>query len=108
MPLYEIQDYMCLAIARPTGGYREAIYLYDENGNTVARLRFTRDTIPPPSVGASGSYILYYTRGEYRDVVDMLRNEEPIYFWWGGETSVSYVRTGREGVGEGEIDPLDD
>jgi len=45
MPLFEIQDYMCRAIARPTGGYREAIYLYDEKGTRVADLRFTNDTI---------------------------------------------------------------
>ncbi len=108
MALSEIHKYMCFATARPTGGYREAIFLYDASGSRVADLRFTNDTISPPSEGAYGTYILYYTREEDADVLDMLRNEKPVYFWWGGEGNLSYLRTGREGVGEGETDPFED
>jgi len=107
MPLIEIHDYVCFAIARPTGGYREAISLYGANGTRVADLRFTNDTISPPSESVYGIYILSYTREEYADVLDMLRNEKPIYLWWGGEGSVSYLRTGLEDVGEGETELLD-
>ena len=47
---------------------------------------------------------LRYSMSMYSYILDILRNEKPIYFSFSEKTKLGYVRTGKEPVGEGEIE----
>jgi len=47
---------------------------------------------------------LRYRLAMYPKVIDLLRNEKPIYFSYSEKSNVGYVRTGKEPVGEGDED----
>jgi hypothetical protein len=40
----------------------------------------------------------------YANIIDILRNEKPIYFSYSINSKMGYVRTGKEPVGEGLYD----
>jgi hypothetical protein len=40
----------------------------------------------------------------YTHILDILRNEKPIYFSFSQKSKLGYIHTGKEPVGEGEID----
>lgn len=45
-----------------------------------------------------------YPMSMYGHVIDILRNEKPIYFSYSEKTKLGYLRTGKEPVGEGELE----
>lgn len=47
---------------------------------------------------------LRYRFSMYPNVIDLLRNEKPIYFSFSQKSNVGYLRTGKEPIGEGEND----
>jgi len=47
---------------------------------------------------------LRYHLSMYPNIIDLLRNEKPIYFSYSDKSKVGYVRTGKEPVGEGDND----
>ena len=51
---------------------------------------------------------LRFSMSMYSNILDILRNEKPIYFNFSEKTKLGYVRTGKEPVGEGEIELLED
>ncbi len=55
----------------------------------------------PPARAVDGKYVLYYRRSRLSDVVDLLRNEGPIYLIWDGAANTT-LSTEYEPVGEGE------
>ena len=80
------------------------IILYDKQGTMVGNLYFRReDPAPDSSKSALGVYRFYYRREDYEDVVDVLRNEEPVFLLWYGNTG--NLSTSAEPIGEGEGDP---
>jgi hypothetical protein len=62
-----------------TDYHENIISLYDANGKHIANLRFT-NTDPPGKSGAGGYTTIIYPRNQYLAAVDMLRNEDPVYF----------------------------
>jgi len=40
----------------------------------------------------------------YANIIDILRNEKPIYFSFSDKSKLGYIRTGKEPIGEGEND----
>jgi len=40
----------------------------------------------------------------YANIIDLLRNEKPIYFSYSQKSKVGFVRTGKEPIGEGDND----
>jgi hypothetical protein len=40
----------------------------------------------------------------YVNVIDLLRNEKPIYFSYSNTSKLGYIRTGKEPIGEGNND----
>jgi hypothetical protein len=81
------------------------VMLYNASGAQIGFVYFRGDTQPLPAAGqtADGKYQLYYRRSALADVIDMLRNEKPIYLHWVPEgTNNSRLSTGVEMVGEGE------
>lgn len=79
------------------------LFLYDANNNHVAYVYFRGGSEPLPEASqyASGKYALYYRRSVLPELIDMLRNEKPIYLIWvdGINTRIS---TAAELIGEEE------
>lgn len=70
-----------------------------------AIIRFTHDSIPANSVEKIGSktiYHVYYDIMMYPHIIDILRYEEPLFFYFNLDNHESYITTGDEPVGEGE------
>jgi hypothetical protein len=51
-----------------------------------------------------GLVYLRYPISMYANILDILRNEKPIYFSYSPKTNLGFIRTGKEPVGEGEED----
>lgn len=47
---------------------------------------------------------LRYPMSMYPNLIDLLRNEKPIYFTYSIKSNMGFVRTGKEPVGEGDND----
>jgi hypothetical protein len=47
---------------------------------------------------------LRYSMSMYAHILDILRNEKPIYFSFSEKLKLGYIRTGKEPVGEGEVE----
>jgi len=47
---------------------------------------------------------LRYSISMYSYILDILRNEDPIYFSYSETSKLGFIRTGKEPVGEGEIE----
>ncbi|MEB8329778.1 hypothetical protein OO009_10450 [Flavobacteriaceae bacterium KMM 6897] len=47
---------------------------------------------------------LNYPMSMYPNVIDLLRNEKPIYFSYSESLKMGYLRTGKEPIGEGSPD----
>lgn len=47
---------------------------------------------------------LRYSMSMYGHILDILRNEKPIYFSFSRNSKLGYIHTGKEPVGEGEAD----
>lgn len=85
------------------------IYLYS-SGNHVGSAYFARDGYTAPDAVYSGGIIYFHAQSEqYERVLDLLRNEQPVYLRWtphsdSGEPNDgdAYFYTGREPVGEEE------
>ena len=62
--------------------------------------------LPPlykvPSAKGADHFHVSYRSGDYSKVIDLLRNEKPVHFYWNEETGLAYLRCGAEEVGEGE------
>ena len=86
---------------------RGVIWLYNEMDAPFARLAFYASNTPTNLIVqdyGDGEFILWahYPIEAYPDVIDILRNEEPV--WLTYEKSMGYARvsSGQEPVGEGE------
>lgn len=80
------------------------IFLYDDKATVVAEVIFCDDADPlPDPIAAHGKQLLYFRRSALHDVVDLLRNEGPIFLKQDNGTVA--LATGYEPVGEGEQMP---
>ena len=81
------------------------LFLYNANGVLTAYVYFRGDSEPLPTAQeySSGRYALYYRRSVLPELIDMLRNEKPIYLHWvpEGENNTR-LSTTAELVGEEE------
>ena len=78
------------------------LFLYDENSNAVGKVVFVGEGQELPAAEqVNGRYRLYYRRSVLQEVIDLLRNEGPIFLRWkdGLNTTLS---TEYEPIGEGE------
>ena len=77
------------------------IFLYNTNNATIANLYFGNDNRPPPASSYTGNkYVFYYRARDWPHVVDILRNEKPLFIHW--FSTSGYLGTDREPVGEEE------
>ena len=52
--------------------------------------------------GAKNIYYIYYHENQYAKMVDILRNEKPLFFYYNTDNHESYITTSSEPVGEAE------
>ena len=74
-----------------------------------AILRFRNDELPDNSmekIGSKNIYYVYFGTHMYAPMIDILRNEEPLYFYYNHDNHESYITTGDEPVGEGEMESV--
>lgn len=107
---FAIDQYVIHQVALNTPGYPDisGYIKLQWSGQQRATLWFYRDSasvIPPNGSFMSGGALRYYARfpqAEFRDAVDLLRNEKPVFFHWNDTTTGAFLATGSEPVGEGE------
>ncbi len=88
-------------------GLAAAVLLFDAAGKLVAFLRFfaAGAALPPSELRADLAYpLVSYPAPALGSVVDLLRNEQPVFFTWHDEPGRCFgaVGTSREPIGEGE------
>lgn len=84
------------------GSNTKAVIRLEEKGGPHALHAYFRDSDTLPNNHVSGNfYFLYYSYDQFQPMMDMLRNEKPIYVHAFNALTV-YIGTHREPVGEGE------
>ncbi len=112
MPTKEIQKYSIYMFSSRevigTSAFVARIYIYGPPGNTYrGRLDFYPDGVTLPDAqfdAATERFILRYNLCQFHALVDMLRNEKPIFVTYNAPTS-AFIRCGLEPVGEEETGP---
>lgn len=81
------------------------INLYDNDGEVIGVLQFFDDEIMPEEPEHISRVYLQYSTLKFPFIVDILRNEKPIYigYWENKYGRYGRIYTGKEPVGEGEI-----
>ena len=110
MPIKEIKNYVVAYYAGAknlTGHpYRAIISLRDENNELLGAAYFhhSAETMPNTDTQKASGYIsCHYPTEHYSQVLDLLRNEKPVYVEFEPtEGRVASIRTNSEPVGEGE------
>lgn len=101
---FEIKRYVITLFSSEEKGVI-TIELYDQN-DIVARVMCSDKWDPLPqstttSPFGDGTRLLFYHYKDAQIILDVLRNESPVYVQW-GEEQVSYFTTSQEPVGETE------
>ena len=85
-------------------GIRARIVLLDDKSDTQGTLVFVESGPIPPSVTV-GSPFAYFPVARYAEVLDLLRNERPIYLGVNASNGSVTVGTASEPIGDGEPAP---
>jgi hypothetical protein len=72
-------------------------------GKFIGQLIFKADGAALPSDAMTGGQVnIYYHLADFANILDLLRNEKPMYLLWAGATSENGIKTTAEIVGEAE------
>lgn len=108
MTFVEISTYLVFAYGGPDGnsGADAAISLGIPNAYAFLRFYPEGATLPPNSktTHISGKPMFYvsYRYAQLQNIIDLLRNEKPIRFFFRDDNMAAYITTSNEPVGEGE------
>lgn len=101
----EILNYSIRINGGPEGSvnfHRAEIFLFGTNGKVIGLIQFYDDGEELPA-SSSGEFIeMALPVSRLHDMVDLLRNEKPVYLQWQSAINCGYVSTGMEPTGEGE------
>lgn len=105
----DVSTYVVFAYGGPTGNSGADATISLGVPNAFAFLRFYPEGTPLPANSTaihqpSGKTIFYvsYRYAQLANVIDLLRNETPIKFFFRDDTLAAYITTSNEPVGEGE------
>ena len=87
--------------------YPRALVKCYNNDDFVVQINFYPDnkSVPENSYDKRNKLVyLRYPMSMYPNVIDLLRNEKPIYFSYSLNLNMGYIRTGKEPIGEGDND----
>lgn len=99
----EIKKYHILFYGSPAGYQtnRAQIALYDTNDKTAAFLRFNDPGMFFENDSQSGGIIrMYLPSAMFQNVLDVLRNEKPVYIYFA--QGRGFLSTSKEPIGEAE------
>lgn len=99
----EIKKYHILFYGSPEGYQtnRAQIALYDTNGKTAAFLRFNDPNMTFENDSQSQGIIrMHLPSTMFQNVLDVLRNEKPVYVYFA--QGRGFLATSQEPIGEGE------
>ena len=86
--------------------YRAIIGLRDDNEKLVGAAYFhlSQTTMPLGDTQKAGGYVsCHYLASDYPHIIDLLRNEKPVYVEFQANIgNIASIRTSAEPVGEGE------
>jgi len=109
MSIIEIKKYdvAYYAGARNVAGYpyRAIIGLRDDNDKLIGAAYFHHNVATMPNADtqkATGYISCHYLAADYSHVLDLLRNEKPVYAEFEAGGNIANIRTSAEPVGEGE------
>jgi hypothetical protein len=88
--------------------YRAIIGLRRDDGSLIGAAYFYRDGANMPATDeetATGYVHCRYPAADFPNVLDLLRNEKPVYIKYVGGWNIASVTTSPEPVGEGEAPP---
>ncbi|MBV5304720.1 MAG: hypothetical protein JZU70_11075 [Chlorobium sp.] len=108
MTFVDVSTYLVFAYGGPGGNAGAEATVSLGIPDAFAFLRFFPDSIPLPAnsktTHVSGKPMFYvsYKYAQLANVIDLLRNEKPIRFFFADDTKASYLTTSDEPVGEGE------
>jgi hypothetical protein len=108
MTIIQIQkyEYYVFSSRDSSNSPSTVILLYDQNNTLVGSLWFVKEPGTLPTAQQSGSlYLLAYSYADLPVIVDMLRNETPVYLIVDptGDVVNWRISTLEEPVGEGEL-----
>ncbi|MEW6733457.1 MAG: hypothetical protein AB1489_19170 [Acidobacteriota bacterium] len=105
----DVSNYLVFAYGGPDGNAGVDASISLGIGNAFAFLNFYPEgsLLPPNSKSIHGptGYPIFYVRyryAQFANIVDLLRNENPIKFFFNDTNLASYLTTSQEPVGEGE------
>ena len=89
---------------RASASENVAVLYLMENVDPICIAVFTDndDDLPPPREDLSGKVFTAYKFDWFKNVIDMLRNEKPVYFTWDQSAQMARITTDDEPVGEEE------
>lgn len=99
----EIKDYHIIFYGSPSGYQtnRAQIALYGSNGKTAAFVRFNDPGMLFENDSQTGGIIyMHLPSAMFQSVLDVLRNEKPIFIYFA--QGRGFLTTSKEPVGEGE------
>jgi hypothetical protein len=90
---------------RRAGAENVALVDLEADGQLVCRVALIEgdEPLPPPQENVAGWVAVALRSSQLHDLVDMLRNEKPVYFTWTGDPGgVARITTQEEPIGEEE------
>lgn len=99
----EVKAYRCALFSQNDNPAK--LSFYDAGGTNFATafLRPDDENLPKAFQDPGGMYRLYYRRSVLPELIDLLRNEKPVYVhFWEGPGDNAHVATWFEPVGEEE------
>ncbi len=102
----EIKQYAVRFYGGPEGyqkGIRAQIYLFDQTNVLIGTIQFVDDGRSLPEDYQSGSRItMAMYMKDLPAMVDILRNESPVFIGWQSTIQNAVISTMQEPIGEGE------
>ncbi len=99
----EIKKYRCALFSSGENPAKVSFYDASEANFATAYIRPDSEKLREAYQDSGGKYRLYYKRSSLPDLIDMLRNEKPVYLhFWQGTGNNTHIATWREPVGEAE------
>jgi hypothetical protein len=89
----------------PDYPYRAVINLRGEGGRRLGTRYFHRSTDTMPKTDhqpQNGIVSCHFPWVQFSAVIDLLRNEKPIWLWYDRNVKMGYISTSPEPVGEGD------
>ena len=92
-----------------SGGLKERarVIFYDTDLQTIGTIIFLKDPDEAKSKednqASNGFITVYHSEDQLSNIIDVLRNEKPVYLGYSPNWKTGYITTGQEPVGEGEM-----